>query len=230
MTSPVRWHRLDTADQVAAEAARGIGEVAEEAIRRQGCFRIVVAGGRTPEQCYRHLAGADTDWSRWEIYFGDERCLPADHPHRNSVMVRRCWLQHASIPERQIHPIPAEQGAEAAALAYEPLVRDALPFDLVVSGMGEDGHTASLFPGHDHPADRLVVPVHDAPKPPADRVSLNLPALNGTQRMLILVTGAAKRAALARWRAGADLPVAALSARQAVDVLVDEAALPVQPT
>ncbi len=226
MTAPVRWYRLDTADRVAAEAARRIVTQAQQAIAARGRFRIVLAGGSTPGRCYRRLAARDCDWARWDVYFGDERCLPADHPDRNSVMVQRSLLRQAAIPDEQVHVIPAERGPEAAARAYEPLVRAALPFDLVLAGVGEDGHTASLFPGHDWPAGRLVVPVHDAPKPPPDRVSLSLAALDDCRHMLVLATGEGKRDALRRWRDGADLPVARLAARHGVEVLADAAALP----
>ena len=118
----------------------------------------------------------------------------------------------------------AELGPEAAAASYAPLVEAALPFDLVLLGMGEDGHTASLFPGHAVPEGALVIPVHDAPKPPADRVSLTPMALTAAREVLILVTGVGKRQALAAWRDGADLPVARVAAAGQTIVLLDRAA------
>lgn len=216
-----RWHVFDSADAVASEAAERILQAANSAISTRGRFRLVLAGGRTPEAAYRLLATADTDWSRWECYFGDERCLPVDDAERNSVMADTTLLGRVPIPAANIHPIPAELGAEAAATAYEPVVSDALPFDLVLLGIGEDGHTASLFPGHQHPARQLVHAVHNAPKPPPDRVSLSARALSNAQQVLVMATGAGKRAALDAWRAGEQLPVAEIGGPAAVDVLTD---------
>lgn len=215
---------LDDADAVALEAAQRILQSAARAIAEHGLFRIVLAGGRTPEAAYRLLVGADTDWSRWEIYFGDERCLPVDDAERNSLMAARALLDPVAIPAANIHPIPAEHGAEAAAKAYQPVIRAALPFDLVLLGIGEDGHTASLFPGQQHPAGQLVHAVHNAPKPPPDRVSLGAGALSEAREVLILATGAGKRAAIKAWRAGEPLPIAAIGGPAYVDVLLDRAA------
>ena len=120
--------------------------------------------------------------------------------------------------------IPAELGAEPAAKAYAPVVRDALPFDLVHLGMGEDGHTASLFPGHSHQGDALVHPVHDAPKPPPDRVTLSERALNDARGVYIIVTGEAKCDAVRAWRSGELLPVARIHGHSGADVFLDEAA------
>jgi len=222
--TPTRWHVLDNPDAVAAQAAQRILQAASRAITDRGLFRIVLAGGRTPQAAYGLLVGADTDWSCWEFYFGDERCLPVDDAARNSLMAARALLDSVAVPAANIHPIPAERGAEAAASAYEPVVRAALPFDFVLLGMGEDGHTASLFPGQRHPADQLVHAVHNAPKPPSDRVSLSASALSEAREILILVTGTGKQAAIQGWRAGERLPIAEIVGSTSVDVLLDKAA------
>jgi 6-phosphogluconolactonase len=219
-----RWHILPDAAVLARAVAQRIMALAADCLARQGVFRIVLAGGTTPQAVYRQLAEATTDWSRWQIYFGDERCLAADHPGRNSVMAARCWLERVPVPAEHIHPIPAETGPEAAARAYLFLVREARPFHLVLLGMGEDGHTASLFPGQDHPQAGLVHPVHHAPKPPPERVSLGLAALNDAQQVIILVTGKNKQAAVRQWRTGADLPVAGVHGHGGADVYIDVAA------
>jgi 6-phosphogluconolactonase len=217
---------LDDADAVAAEAAGLILNAADDAIAARGAFRLVLAGGTTPLAAYSLLAGAAADWARWHLYFGDERCLPVHDGNRNSRAIADAWLDRASIPPAQVHPIPAEQGAESAARAYESLIASALPFDLVLLGMGEDGHTASLFPGQEVCPGPLVMPVHDAPKPPPDRVSLTPSALCRSRRMLVLVTGAGKRPALARWWAGEGLPVARVAVGGNALVLLDRAAVP----
>ena len=222
--APTRWHVLNDPDAVAAGAAQRILQAASRAIDERGVFRIVLAGGRTPEAAYRLLVDADNDWSRWEIYFGDERCLPVDDVERNSAMATRALLDSVDVPAANIHPIPAELGAEAAAGEYEAVVRETLPFDLVLLGMGEDGHTASLFPGQQHPADELTHAVHNAPKPPPDRVSLSARALSEARAVLVLVTGAGKRAAVRDWRSGEPLPIAEIGGPAPVDVLLDKAA------
>ncbi len=220
----VRWHCFADAQSVADETVQRLLEAARNAIEQRGEFRLVLAGGSTPGLVYRQLAEINADYSHWHLYLGDERCLEPDDGDRNSLMICKNWLDHAAIPEAHIHWIPAELGAEEAARFYESMVRSALPFDLVILGMGEDGHTASLFPGHQHDQSRLVVPVHDSPKPPSERVSLNFSALSETRELLVLVTGEGKRDAVRAWRNNADLPVAALQCDAGIDVLLDSKA------
>ena len=153
------------------------------------------------------LAGMAQDWSAWEIFWSDERCLPSDHAGRNSCMAQDVWLSHVAIPAGQIHPIPAELGAARAAAEYTKVVLDRKPFDLVLLGMGEDGHTASLFSTSGDPI-APVIAVHGAPKPPAERVSLNFETLRACRKQLVLITGAEKAPALFAWQQGATLPIA----------------------
>ncbi len=215
---------LDDAAAVADAAVEEILTAARRALAARGRFRIVLAGGSTPLAAYRRLAGRGGPWDGWECYFGDERCLPAGDPGRNDRAVTEAWFDPAGVPAGARFPIPAELGAARAAAAYEALVHKALPFDLVLLGMGEDGHTASLFPGRGEPPGRLVMPVYAAPKPPPERVSLTRRALCHSRRVLLLVTGGAKAPALCAWRAGADLPVARIHSLGAVLVLADRAA------
>ncbi len=215
------WRVVADAEAVAREAVQHIVADAKEALERNGRFSLVLAGGGTPARAYRLLAGQDQDWSAWHFYFGDERCLPVDDPQRNSVMAQENLFRHIPVPQEQIHVIPAELGAEAAAQAYEQDIAPAQPFDLVLLGLGEDGHTASLFPGHEHPNDRLVVAVHDAPKPPPDRVSLNYGALAAARERLFLISGKGKADAVRKWRAGQAIPAARLPESE---ILIDEAA------
>jgi len=218
------WQYLPDADAVAATALALILSAAEAAIAARGEFRLVLAGGTTPDMLYRRLAASHADWRRWQIYFGDERCLPATDPGRNSRMAAVAWLDKGGIPPGNVHPIPAELGARAAAQQYAPQVAAARPFDMVLLGMGEDGHTASLFPGHAHPAGEQVHAVSGAPKPPPDRVSLSREALSDSRDVLILITGAGKRAAVRRWLAGENLPIAHITARNHLWVLIERAA------
>ncbi len=219
-----RWQLFPDGAAVAEEAAERILAAATEALARQNRFRLVLAGGRTPEQAFRILATATADWPSWEIYYGDERCLPKDHPERNSQMAASAWLDHVNIPAGQIHPMAAEKGAEAGAGDYATLLADTPPFDLVLLGLGEDGHTASLFPGHLHPAEERVHAVFDAPKPPPERISLSAATIAGSHAVLFLVTGAGKRQAVSDWKTGKAIPAAGISSLSGVDILIDEAA------
>jgi 6-phosphogluconolactonase len=208
---------------LAAAALERILAAANDAIRARGQFRIVLAGGNTPRAAYQRLRDARADWSAWQIYFGDERCVRRDDAARNSRMAEEAWLDHVAIPALQRHPIPGELGAAAAARAYCAILQPDAAFDLVLLGLGEDGHTASLFPGHDWgegPGSPAALAVIDAPKPPRERVSLSATRLSYAREVLFMVEGDSKREALAQWRAGAAIPARAIRPAAGVDVLV----------
>ncbi len=210
MKPDYEWHILESSDEVAELACKEILAAAEAAIAQHGQFKIVLAGGTTPEKVYRLLAHSKSDWPKWFVYFGDERCLPADHADRNSVMAEQAFLSKVAIPKAQVFIIPAELGAEQAATQYRQTVKAALPFDLVLLGMGEDGHTASLFPGHQHDPEELAHAVYNSPKPPPERVSLSAQALVKARKVIFLITGSNKQEAVKLWRSGHDLPVASI--------------------
>jgi 6-phosphogluconolactonase len=218
-----RWHEFDSKVGMEQAANRFILETAKRAIAARGIFRIVLAGGNTPRHVYRTLCTADTDWSAWHIYYGDERCLPAENPGRNSYMASAEWLDHVAIPSKQIHLIRGELGPEMAAANYEQELEKVDEFDLVLLGLGEDGHTASLFPGGawEH-AKKLpaVIPVHDSPKPPSQRVSLSPGRLSRAARILYIVSGKDKHDAVMRWRAGAPIPASRIIPPAGADVLL----------
>ncbi len=219
---PADTRVLADAEAVAAEACRLVGLAAQAAIRQRGIFRLVLAGGRTPGRTYQLLAMTTQDWPSWEILWGDERCLPAADPGRNSRQAQDLWLRRVAIPATQIYPIAAELGADEASARYGRIIAERQPFDLVLLGMGEDGHTASLFPGAVDDC-APVVAVHAAPKPPAARVSLNFQTLRASRAQLVMVTGAEKSLALAAWQHGEQLPIARAVGSGAC-LLVDAAA------
>lgn len=227
MTDPAehatRWHIYSDTDALAKRAALILLRIAEEAIHVRGRFKIVLAGGNTPKQIYSHLAKAYAEWAAWDIYFGDERCLPPENAERNSRIADKTWLQHVGIPRQQIYVIPAERGPDAAAQAYQTVIASVMPFDIVLLGLGEDGHTASLFPGQEHPPGS-VVPVNDAPKAPAQRVSLSTQALSNARQVFFLVTGRNKLAVVSSWLNGDAIPAAAITSETGVDVFVDKEA------
>lgn len=224
--SSLYWQVLPDAAAVAQEARRRILTAADQAIEKKGCFKLVLAGGSTPKMTYQLLRESQSDWRHWHIYYGDERCLPVDESERNSVMAWQAWLAHVAIPATQIHPIPAELGAVAGASRYAQVIDAILPFDMVLLGMGEDGHTASLFPGQTMIETESVHAVFNAPKPPPERVSLSKKTLAETNELLFLITGSSKQAAVTAWREGKgqDLPVSQIPFKKTAVVLLDQAA------
>jgi 6-phosphogluconolactonase len=236
------------------QVAAGPGELAEAAARlavadleaavaAHGTATWVLAGGATPTAAYRRLAAPDlrarVAWDRVRAAMGDERCVPADHPDSNWGQAAAALLDHVPVPDQhRLRPrgeLPPAAAADdyQAALGGLPAAAPGTPrLELVWLGVGEDGHCLSLFPGRPEVevTDRLVVAVHDAPKPPPERISLTLAALAGTERLVVLATGAAKAGPVARARAGDDrLPLArAVAAVRAaggrVTWLLDQAA------
>lgn len=228
MSASIRWHAADDAGTLAHQACARILGAAQAAIAERGQFSIVLAGGTTPGAAYGLLRSACADWSRWQVYFGDERCLSANNPQRNSHMAHSLWLAHVALPPENVHAIPAEMGAAAGAAAYAQRLKGVAEFDCVLLGLGEDGHTASLFPGHDLGAVRGgddVLAVHSAPKPPPERVSLSAARLAHARQVLFLVAGQGKRSAVTAWRSGAAIPAAAIQPQVGVDILVERALL-----
>ena len=193
------------ADQVARAAAVLFVDSAKRAVQGRHGFHVCLAGGSTPRATYTLLATEftrDIPWAQLRVFFGDERCVPPDHPDSNYRMAADTLLRHSPVSPDRVHRIPAERGAVQAAQEYERTLRTHLcgpddRFDLVVLGLGEDGHTASLFPGTaaPHVRDRWCVSTV-APKSGGDRVTLTYPILNAARRIVFLVTGAGKSKAL----------------------------------
>jgi 6-phosphogluconolactonase len=195
-----------------AEAAAGqLRRALAEAIALRGTAWMALAGGRTPRAVYERLAmdgGPAVDWTRVHVAFGDERLVPPDHGDSNYAMARAALFDRVPLPPAQIHRIEGERaGAADAAAAYGATLAAAFDlgpgawpvFDIVLLGVGADGHTASLFPGTPAlgVADRLAAAAR-APAPPVDRVTLTYPVLNAARAVIVLVSGADKAAAVAR--------------------------------
>jgi 6-phosphogluconolactonase len=222
-----RWLTFNNTTELEHTAVAKILSDAQEAIDKRGAFRIVLAGGTTPRRVYEALRDSKTNWQAWHIYFGDERCLPADHAERNSQMAATAWLDHVAIPSAQIHPIQAENGATAAAESYTELLNAIPLFDLVLLGLGEDGHTASLFPDHelgDSAEAPATLAVFDAPKLPAQRVSLSAHRLSCARQVIFLVTGSNKANAVREWRADMPIPATAILPVAGVDIYCENLA------
>lgn len=201
------WVEFDTAQDVAAAAADTIQENARYSIQTRGEFKLVLAGGTSPMLCYQILAARSLDWDNWKLFYGDERCLAENDAERNHQIVASSGLTELV---KQHYIIPAELGAVKGAESYQSIISSQTPFDTVLLGMGEDGHTASLFPGHDWisaKSDQLTIAVHDAPKAPPERISLTASALQNCHQMLVLISGESKREAVNLWQQGVRLPV-----------------------
>jgi 6-phosphogluconolactonase len=204
-------HIVPDADALAAEAASMFKDTARQALLDRGVFRVALSGGSTPRALYRLLArqegtpgagdrsGEQIDWSRVELFFGDERHVPPDHVESNYRMVRESLLDHVPVSEGNVYRIHTEwEDADRAAADYEKTLRNVfgtgsrgLPrFDLVLFGMGPDGHTASLFPHTSvlHETERLAAAVW-VEKFNTWRVTLTVPVLNNASTALVLVAG-----------------------------------------
>ncbi len=199
---------------LANAAAQRILKAAEQSINRQGFFTLVLSGGSTPEPVYALLAQAKPtfDWGKVHIFWGDERCLPPDHPESNYRMAQEVFLSHTPIPASNIHRIRGEKPPQLAALDYEGELRRFFQqhggvinpepgamfpvFDMVLLGMGEDGHIASIFPGSPALEERLhwvlAVEHHQPPPPLVPRVTLTLPLINWAREIILLVAGEKK--------------------------------------
>jgi len=219
-----RWHSFENTGELEQAAVAKIVSSAQHAISDHGAFHIVLAGGTTPKKIYEALRNVKAIWSSWHVYFGDERCLPSEHADRNSRMASLAWLDHVAIPRDQIHPIPAEQGVTIAAEKYALVVNKVKTFDLVLLGLGEDGHTASLFPQHDAgdaPDAPDTVIVLDAPKPPPQRISLSARRLSETLQLIFLVTGSGKAHAVKDWRSGVPIPATTITPKNGVEIYIE---------
>ncbi len=242
--------KLTTAADAEAAVQRAAAELArliEDSLRQRGRAHVALAGGSTPRGAYELLAGLVADWSAVELWYGDERCVGPEDPESNHRLVAESLLAGIAGAQPVEHRVRGELGAEQAARLYAEELRAHVPadgsagdtapasgavpvLDVSLLGIGEDGHTASLFGGHPEVEDEsgaLCLPVHDAPKPPPDRVTLSLAVLRAARHSVLLVAGAAKADALAAALAGPDPRVpASLLASERLRVIADDAAAP----
>jgi 6-phosphogluconolactonase len=197
---------------VAVAAADYLYQQITSCVAKKGQCHVVLPGGSTPANCLELLAQKPLPWKNIHWYPGDERCLPVGHADRNDTMMKKKLFsqqpQTVNRANKNFHPIPTELGALQGAELYARLMAAIPELDIVVLGMGEDGHTASLFPDNVALNDpRSVVPVFDAPKPPAERISIGLQRLKSAAECIVITTGKSKYAALTRVQQGEPLPV-----------------------
>ena len=199
-------HVLPTVEGLAQAAALFIFELARERIQAQERFTIALSGGSTPRRLYQILASPEyaqrIAWDRWHVFWSDERCVPPDHTDSNYLMAREALLDRVTLPSHQVHRMRGEAVPQESAEEYE---RELLQFfepsepalDLILLGMGEDGHTASLFPGTDAlREERRLVVANPVPHLNTHRMTFTLPLINMAKAVAFLVSGAPKAQAL----------------------------------
>ncbi len=202
------WNIYPTTEDTAKATADYLSDLITKILQKQKLCHIALPGGSTPAKCFAHLTKKNLDWKNIHWYLGDERCYPVGHADRNDTMIQQYLWSPVQCPESNRHPIPTELGAEVAAEQYTKVIEQIGTLDIALLGMGEDGHTASLFP--ENPALMLTqaaIPVHNSPKPPADRVSLSISTLQSAKNKIVLATGTGKQWAIQQIKKDADLPV-----------------------
>lgn len=199
---------FDNPEELATAAAVKFLELSRSFIARQGRFSVALAGGNTPRRVYELLATDEfktqIQWRDVHLFFGDERPVTQDHPASNFGMALAALIPHVPIPASNVHPIPGEGDSYANGQLYEKELKAFFPnalwprFDLVLLGMGEDGHTASLFPGTAALAERIGwVVANWVEKLGEFRITLTVPAINAAANIIFLVTGEKKAVVLA---------------------------------
>jgi 6-phosphogluconolactonase len=210
--------------ELADVLANRLEDEARRAMTERGRFALALSGGSVATSFFTRLARASLDWSRVDFFWGDERALPPDHPESNYGAARRLWLDPAGVPPERRHRMPADsadlvRAAATYATELDRVVGSPPRLDVALLGMGPDGHVCSLFPGHPLLKEerRTVAPIFDSPKPPAERLTLTLPALSTARLVVVAALGEAKADAIRR-AVGApacDLPVALVLGRAA---------------
>ncbi len=191
-------------------AARHVARLSAQAIAERGRFSVALSGGSLPKLIGPALTTEplvlQIAWENWYVFWADERCVPHIHPDSNVRLAQEMLLEHVPVPSHQIFAVEADLSpADAAsnyqttlARVFQPSPEDLPHFDLILLGMGPDGHTASLFPGHALLTEtrRWVVPIFDSPKPPPQRITFTLPLLNHARQVVFIATGDSKAAIL----------------------------------
>jgi 6-phosphogluconolactonase len=230
---------VDTAPQLAERLAERFAAEAADAITARGSFSFALTGGSLGPAFFPRLARVPLDWSRTDVFWGDERAVPPTSPDSNYRLARELWLEPAAVPAARVHRMEGEAGdLAAAAAAYaielEQILGSPPRLDIALLGEGPDGHVCSLFPGHPLLREdrRWAAALEDAPKPPPGRLTLTLPTLAAARLVVVVALGAAKAPAVreALERAGSELPLSLVTARAGrVLFLLDRAAAGTAP-
>jgi 6-phosphogluconolactonase len=240
-TTLTRLTTCADAEAVAERAAADIARFAASTREQRGVARLALSGGSTPRRTYELLGEKPAELERVEVWFADERCVGPEDEQSNYRLVAETLLAPAGIAPEMVHRMQGELGPEEGARRYAQALREGLEsgvqelpvLDLIVLGIGADGHVASLFPGSptlDAGDDVLCLGVRDSPKPPPERITLSLAVLRAARRCLLLATGASKADAIdaALGEPSRHVP-ASLLRRERLTVIVDDAAAPRGP-
>ena len=212
MTHSPLLHAFSTVQALSNAVAERVAALSAEAAARRGRFTVALSGGSMPALIGPPLITAPLrhriNWAAWRVFWADERCVPLTSPESNYRLAREHLLEHVPIPPEQIYPLNPNLAPAQAALAYQAALAQVFGdepgrpprFDLILLGLGEDGHTASLFPGHTLLSETAawVAAITDSPKPPPERITLTLPVLNNARQVIFLAAGAGKAEILAR--------------------------------
>lgn len=224
-------------EAVAVRAARDITRHLRGAIEQRGVAHLALSGGGTPQRTYELLASEMESWDAVQVWFADERCVPPEDEQSNYRMAAQTLLDQVALPKGNIHRMLGELGPQEGARRYAAEIEAQLPtqdgpppLDLIVLGIGPDGHVASLFPGAatlDAGERELCLGVTDSPKPPPQRITLSLPMLRAARRCLLLADGPSKADAIS---AAMSTPTphvpASLLRRERLTMIVDDRAAP----
>jgi 6-phosphogluconolactonase len=250
-----RLTTLVDGEAVARRAALEIARGLDSARRAHGVAHLALSGGTTPARTYELLASECSDWDGVEVWFADERCVGPEDEQSNYRLARETLLDAAGVPDERVHRMEGELGPEEGAARYARALRARVPaqdggaphatgktdetdavsaLDVIVLGIGPDGHVASLFPGAptlDAHALAVCLAVHDSPKPPPERITLSLQVLRAARSCVLLATSASKADAVAAMLGEPSRHVpASLLRRGRLSVIVDDAAAPPAPT
>ncbi len=221
------------AETVAQRAAAHVARQLHQAREQRGVAHLALSGGTTPGRTYELLGANAKDLSGVEVWFADERCVAPDDPQSNYLLAAQTLLSSGAIAPEQVHRMQGELGPEEGAQRYAQALASAPVLDVIVLGIGPDGHIASLFPGAatlDAGEQALCLGVHDSPKPPPERITLSLAVLRAARECVLLATGASKADAVAAMLGEPSRHVpASLLRRERLTVIADDAAAPAGP-
>jgi 6-phosphogluconolactonase len=201
------WSVFEDIDKLSKQLASDILYIAKNSIKLNDSFKIVLAGGKSLVETYKILSNMDSDWGKWHVYIGDERCLPLEDEDRNDYVINKAWLNNSPVLKENIHFMSAELGAYDGALHYNKILECAGDFDVVLLSIGEDGHTASLFPGHSYDDNKNVVIERNSPKYPKNRISMSYSRFNQSRNVFKIISGSSKCNIVKQWLNNIQLPI-----------------------
>ena len=201
------WLIFDDKMSLSKALAQEILNIAKKSISEKNCFSIVLTGGQSVLNLYKILSKSDSNWEKWHIYIGDERCVPMRHKDRNDQVINEIWLDNSTISKNNIHFIQAELGLIEAQKEYEKVLKKIDKFDVVLLSVGEDGHVASLFPNHSYPDNKMVVIESNSPKSPKQRLSMSYKQLNKSNYIFKLLIGKSKQQVVHLLQKTTNLPI-----------------------